>query len=621
MKYLLLSLFLFLNLAFAFDSVTVSDKIITLHKYGYFTTEKELTPLEALKYTNENRLSQLPKKAKSFGFDSNTYWFRFDVSTPSHDEKILAVKNLVASSCELFVFENKKLIRHDVNGYNISPDKRPIDSFALRFKLEVEKTNIVYLVKINSSNPHYTAFEFGKTSQVNKGWGILNFITSVVFGISMIIIFYSLAIFVILKDRTFLYYSIYIGGLFMLDMAVLGFIPIIYPPLESIKLGLFVGLFLQIEQIGLVLFTINFLRLDKNYSKLKKQLLYFLYFSIFTALLVPMGHGLEKITVVSIYALQLFLLYIGFKTYLNGYKPSLFYLLATGVAMVSFFCFMIMNQGGGIPYTIWTYNLVSFALIWDILFLSFAIAHRIRLLQEENTKNERLVIMESRQKVIGELTGNIAHQWRQPLNTLGAIIANVEAKIKYDHLSEKELIESCQLSTSVLQHLSETINTLQDFFVDQTEKKENFDLNELIKSLISFLNDLSANHHIRIDFNFQKPLFIHSNRNLLSQVIMNILLNAKDILIKRNGNKNRFITITTSVEDEKVVITLNDNGGGITIEPIEKIFELFISSKTDGSGIGLYLSKNIIEKLGGILNASNTSEGAKFLIELPISNN
>jgi signal transduction histidine kinase len=221
--------------------------------------------------------------------------------------------------------------------------------------------------------------------------------------------------------------------------------------------------------------------------------------------------------------------------------------------------------------------------------------------------------------VIGELTGNIAHQWRQPLNALGAIIANVEAKITYDHLSNEELMKSCQLSTSVLKHLSGTINTLQDFFVDQSETKEDFDINEQLTLLIQFLHDSMANQHITINFTPQKTLFIHGNKNLLSQVIMNILLNAKDILIERTTEKDKFISITTKVEDNKIIITITDNGGGIKIKPIEKIFELFVSNKTNGSGIGLYLSKNIVEKLGGTLNVSNTHEGAQFTLSLPIS--
>lgn len=617
MKYLLLSLFLLANLAFAFDSVSVSDKSITLHKYGYFTTDRELSPLEALQYTNTHTLLHLPKQAKSFGFDKHTYWFAFDVSTKGEEHYVLGVKDLVASSCEVFVFDNEKLITHEISGYNIPVEKRDIPSLALRFKLEKNRSHLTYLVKISSNNPHYTAFEFGKRESVDTGWNTLVFITTAAFAISAVMIFYNLALFFAIRDTTYLYYCLYIGSYAAFDISALGFLPILSPFFISIEPGIPVGVFLQTMYIGLTLFTIKFLQLDKNDPKLKKQLLYVLYFMLVATLLVPIGHGLEKIAVFSMATLAFFLLYSVIKTYLKGYKPALFYLIATGVAIIFNMLFMNMNQGGGIPYTIWTFNFVSFGLMWDIFFLSFAIAHRIRLLQEENLKNERLALMKSRQKVIGELTGNIAHQWRQPLNTLGAIIANVEGKIKYAHLSNEELIESCRLSTSVIQHLSGTINTLQDFFVDQTDEKENFDLNDHLVSLIHFLEDSMAHQKITIDFTPQKTLFILSNKNLLSQVLMNILLNAKDILLEKK-EADKYITLASSLKDEKIIITIEDNGGGIKIDPIEKIFELFISGKTGGSGIGLYMSKNIIEKLGGTISASNTYDGAKFTIVLPI---
>jgi len=98
---------------------------------------------------------------------------------------------------------------------------------------------------------------------------------------------------------------------------------------------------------------------------------------------------------------------------------------------------------------------------------------------------------------------------------------------------------------------------------------------------------------------------------------MNILLNAKDALIANNQSKEKVITITTSTQDDMAIITVSDNGGGVKIEPIERIFEPFVSGKTGGSGIGLYLSKSIVEKIGGMLTAENTGGGARFILVLP----
>lgn len=611
MKYLFLTLIFCVSFAFGFESVEVSDKDIALHQYGYFTTDKELSPLEALKYTNENRLSELPKKAKSFGFDSNTYWFRFDISTVSDKHFVVDVKNLVANSCELFVFEDKKLIRHDISGYEVVLKKRPFDSINLKFKLEENKPNITYLVKISSTNPHYVAFAFGKKEEVDKAWDILLFTTIVTFAITIVMIFYNLALFFAIKDTAYLYYSLYIGSYFAFNISALGFLPLLSPLFTSIELRVPVGLFLQTMYIGLTFFSIKFLQLDKNDPKLKKQLLYTLYFMLFATLLVPINKGLELIAVFSMALLAFFLLYSVVKTYIKGYKPAFFYLIATGVAILCNMLFMNMNQGGGVPYTIWTFNLVSFGLLWDIFFLSFAIAYRIRLLHEENIKNERLTMMKFREKTLGELSANIAHQWRLPLAELGSISANVEAKLKYSEVTKEELLEQISLSTTILKNLSETVNTFGKFFQNQ-KSNERFSVQDEVQRCIDFVRDAMHQNDIEILFSEKIDVSLEGNANEFAQVILNIMLNAKDILIEKEI-KNRYIIIEMKQHKDGFTILISDNGGGVKIKPIESIFESYVTDKHSGTGIGLFIAKTIFEqKLRGKIEVHNDKNGAVF---------
>ena len=613
MKYLFLSLFLFVNLAFGFDSVKVSDKGITLNKYGYFTTKQKLSPLEALKYTNSHTLLQLPKQAKNFGFDNHTYWFAFDVSTTGEEDYVIAIKNPVASSCELFVFDNGKMLRHDISGYHVPIEKRAIHSLPLRFKLEENRSHITYLVKIDSKNPYYTAFEFGKKETVDKGYYILVFITIAAFSISIIMIFYNLALYFAIRDTTYLYYCFYIGSYFMFDISALGFLPILSPFFTSIALSIPIVIFLQATHIGLTLFTIKFLGLDKNNPKLKKQLLYILYFMLFSALLIPIHNGIEFVAIFSIAVLMFFLLYSAAKTYIKGYKPALFYLIATGVAIIFNMLFMNMSQNGGVPYNLWTFNFMSFGLIWDTFFLSFAIAYRIRLLQEENLKNERLAMMKFRETTIGELSGNIAHQWRQPLAELGSINANVEASLKYGKIQKEELLEQISLSTTILRHLSETVNTFSKFFQNQ-KINEKFSVQSEIQRCINFVADSMQDNNIEIIFNEKTDVFLTGHANEFAQVILNILLNAKDVLIMREV-QNRYIKIEMRQDGDDFTILISDNGGGIKIKPIKSIFESYVTDKQNGTGIGLFLAKTILmQKFNAKIEAYNNKNQGIFKI-------
>lgn len=616
MKYIVLCLMLYVNLAFSFESIEISNQNITLNSHGYFKTSHELSPFEALAYTQEESLLQLPKNAKSFGFDSDTYWFLFDISTMSYEHKILAVKNLVASSCELFVFENKTLIRHEVSGYYVDIDQRPIESIGLRFALEKDKPNIRYLVKINSKNPHYVAFEFGTQKTVDKELNRLIFIMTAAFAICAVMIFYNLALFFAIKDTMYLYYCLYIGSYFAFDISALGFLPALSPFFASLELRILVGVSLQTMYLGLTLFTIKFLQLEKNDPRLRKQLLYTLYFMLVSTSLLPLEKGLEPIAVFSMATLAFFLLYAVAKTYLKGYKPASFYLIATGVAIIFNMLFMNMNQNGGVPYNLWTFMLIAFGLIWDILFLSFAIAYRIRLIHEENLKNERLLILQSRQKSIGELTGNIAHQWRQPLAKMGAILSMLEAKLRYESIQKINILEAIIQSNAILQYLSQTVNTFESLFQNQITT-DAFDVKEQMLKCVDFLENSLTHNEIKINVTHTCAPMIKGDGKQFFQALLNIMLNAKDVIIANNIS-NGMISITLFEDTKNWMLSVSDNGGGIKIEPIYEIFDVYTSDKEHGTGMGLFITKSIIEnKLSGKLTVQNEKGGALFTICFP----
>lgn len=616
MKYLFLSLFLFLNFVFAFDSIEVLNPKITVHKSGYFKTDANLSSYEAYRIIQNGNITELPKQAKSFGFDHDTYWFFFEISNNSDENMYLDSKNFVAGYQELFVYASNKLISLQKNGYFIPIEKREVQTFPIRFELKNSTEKLIYLLKISSKSPLYTAFTFGNIIEVDRYWMLLYFLMIFASAISFGFIIYNLFLYFMTKDQAYLFYCVYIMGFLGLNIVGLGYVPII-PFLDVRHAHIYFTIAVFLKLAGLTFFMIYFLKLKERHNKLKLFLYFFLTFHSIFAILYLLGIA-KPLFVLSVQLFMLVSIFIGIKSYISGFKPALYYLIATGVSNILFISFSLMTQGEGINFNMWSMNLSNFAIVWDLIMLSFALAYRIRILQEENTRTERLLFIKSRQKVIGELTGNIAHQWRQPLNTLGAIFSKVEAKLKYDSISQEELLQSCSLSSSILKNLSNTIETLQDFFVNQTIEKEQFDVNEQIHTILNFLQDTMNNQQIYILFNPTKTLVINSERNLLSQVVMNILLNAKNILIERNNDQDKSIIISTTLYKNTAILTIQDNGGGIKINPINKIFEPFVSTRSKGSGIGLYMAKNIIEKLGGTLSAINTPKGAKFTIALPI---
>lgn len=614
MKFILLTLFLFLNISFAFESVEVLNQDITIHRSGYFKTSKDLTPLQAYEIAKES-LNEMPKQAKSFGFDNNTYWFIFEITTTQNDSNFfLDVKDPLVQSCILYVFQDNQLISSEKSGYMTPLKNRPINQFPIRFELTNNTLKTTYLIKTVSQFPIYASYAFGEQHELDNVFNPIYIIFILSCGIFLTMFFYNIFLYFVIKDKAYIFYCLYIIGYFMITLLAQGYITLVSDSLV-IYTPLLLALFLQIKFIGLVFFTIYFLNLTKTFLLLEKNIRYLLYANIIASLTVPFATEVQILSIIFMNALYITLIYAGFKSYFSGFKPALYYLIATGIALVSSIAYSFMNQGIFFSFNIWTINLMTFGLIWDMILLSLALAYRIKVLQEENIKKEQLLMIKSRQNSISELSGNIAHQWRHPLSELGAIMANLEAKLKYSAISDQEILKSIFISSKILKNLSETVNTFQGFF--QNKKDDTlFNVDNELKNIIDFIKDSMDNNSIEIRYLCDdKEVFLNGNSNEFSQVILNIVLNAKDILIEKNI-QNPFILINLQRYEGGFKITIGDNGGGIKIKPIESIFDSYVTDKQNGTGIGLFIVKTIItQKFNGEIEAYNDKDGAIFEIK------
>ncbi len=168
---------------------------------------------------------------------------------------------------------------------------------------------------------------------------------------------------------------------------------------------------------------------------------------------------------------------------------------------------------------------------------------------------------------------------------------------------------------TILEKMSQTIVDFQNFF-SPTKQKERFCIADSIKQTLPILEGSLERAGIEVKLDLQSGLFVYGYPNEFSQVILNILSNAKDALLHTNAP--RHIWIKAFEKNKMVYIHIKDNGGGIPHDIIDKIFEPYFSSKSKGTGLGLYMSKMIIEQsMGGVLEAMNEGDGAKFVIKLP----
>jgi C4-dicarboxylate-specific signal transduction histidine kinase len=236
---------------------------------------------------------------------------------------------------------------------------------------------------------------------------------------------------------------------------------------------------------------------------------------------------------------------------------------------------------------------------------------------QELRYKEQMLLQQNRLAAMGEMINNIAHQWRQPLNILGLSVQQM--RMFYDNglFSQEYLHESVNKSMDLINHMSRTIDDFRDFFKPDKEKS-GFTIHDMVTRAISLVEDSFRNSHINIEIDVQANPSITGFPNEYSQVLLNILVNAKDVLLERRPD-NAKVTVTLTEEGCRAVVIVADNAGGIAEEIIDKIFEPYFTTKgpNRGTGIGLFMSKIIIEKnMDGRLSVRNSAEGAEFRIEV-----
>jgi len=232
-------------------------------------------------------------------------------------------------------------------------------------------------------------------------------------------------------------------------------------------------------------------------------------------------------------------------------------------------------------------------------------------------KQEHILIQQNRHAAMGEMIGNIAHQWRQPLNTLGLLTQRLGFFYDSPSFNKEFLDSSIAKSMEIIQYMSRTIDDFRDFFSTEREKSV-FNVDEAISRALSLVEASFKDRNIHIEREIEQQLEIFGFPNEYSQVLLNILINAKDAFIENSIEIPR-IVIRACNERGAVVVTLSDNAGGIPEEIIDRIFDPYFTTKgpQQGTGVGLFMSKVIIEnKMGGQLSVQNTEDGAAFRIKV-----
>ena len=240
---------------------------------------------------------------------------------------------------------------------------------------------------------------------------------------------------------------------------------------------------------------------------------------------------------------------------------------------------------------------------------------------QKNRQKDALMLHQAKLAALGELIGNIAHQWRQPLNIISMLCQKISRHHKNGTLTDEIMAQSLADALQTIQHMSQTIDDFRGQ-VEPNREKVTYILEDTLKSTINLLEKSFALSGVRIEADISAQIRLYGFPEDIKQVVLNLLNNAKDAILS-HGIAEGVIRVDASItDDNRLRLNVCDNGGGIEEEVIDKIFEPYFTTKhkAQGTGIGLYMSRRIVEeRLGGTIGASNTPGGACLTLDLPIT--
>ncbi len=248
--------------------------------------------------------------------------------------------------------------------------------------------------------------------------------------------------------------------------------------------------------------------------------------------------------------------------------------------------------------------------------LNRVLEQRVQAAVADLRQRDQMLLVQNRQAAMGEMIGNIAHQWRQPLNTLSMLLINLGDAHRFGDLTAEKLKRALKKGDLVIQKMSSTINDFRNFFRPDKERVA-FSALKQIRGAIAIVEAGFEAEDLRIVLEAPEDVTLAGFPNEFSQVLLNLLGNARQA-IQDGQPRPGSVLLRLRREAGCGVLTVRDTGHGVPDELLERIFEPFFSTRANGTGIGLYLSRQIIEQnMAGRISARNLDGVTEFCVRVP----
>ena len=598
----------------------------------------------SLEEVQGKEFTRVEESVASFGFTTSSYWFKIMIT--SKDDALahkwwLDVAYPLLDKIDLYICdEDNTLVNLKKSGKSRPYSEREVEDRHFLFQLDVTKNKILYL-RVDTQSSMQVPLSIQSSESLFSSEQYTLVLSGIYYGIFILIFFYNLISLIYTRNRQYFLYLIFISsfGVYQLFLDGLG-IRFIWSELQwMINHGN--GTLMGIMLLTIIIFSRDFLKTKVYLPILDKILVVIALISVVIIVLAtfrPYGDLILWIAGISV-ILPPLLLTMGILVYRKKFYPARFYVVGWGCFLVGSALFA-MNKFAWIEgFTFLSYaQQIGSAL--EMIFLSWALAdlHKQReheyleklsrlnnLLQDKVNESlsqirqhDQVLIEKSRLAAMGEMIEQIAHQWRQPLNTLALLNQNLYFKVQLGTMHKDDCVETHDKINGQLQYMSKTIDDFRNFSQPNKER-ENFAVEEVIESALNLSEGSLKYAKIKSHTFTKEEHFIFGMRHEMMQVFMNLIKNVQDVVVEKKVQE-AWLKFFVKDKDDSIEITIEDNAGGIDKNMIDKIFEPYFSTKKkiQSSGIGLYMSKEIIEKsMSGPISVTNGEYGAVFKIVLP----
>ena len=548
------------------------------------------------------------------------FWMKVKVKNQDKIEKklfFMSKRNYVYFM-EYYVVNQNKTIEHIQFENQLADKGSSYNGLHRIFPLILKKNEEVEIFfKIQSFNVGLVSFNLVTRDYMTIFYQDYSFFKGIYFGIMIIMMLYNLVLYLFFKFFSYLYYVLYVAFFSLYSISYSGYLHH-YTNLTTASIDtllsigyvgflIFIGsfakeLFFSGKDDGLVIRWIKYIQIYLLMMLVFKIIFIyknsFLYIELFTTL--------QNSILPFYYMLILYFLYEVSRKSNNNL--ALWYFISWSViGMIGFLQLAafhnILSMENGFDH------LFEGSMAIETLLFSILLSLRIKDIKREKEEKEKLLIQQNKLASMGEMIVSIAHQWRQPLAEINGVVMNLDLDYQNKKLDNDRLQAHLLDIENTTQHLSSTMNDFMDFFNHKKEVNY-FSIFELFEHAIKLVQ-MSSREKVEIVYNMQSDIEMFGYRSELIQVLLISINNSMDAFITSKTKKPK-IELSAIRKEDYVYFTLEDNGGGIPDNILDKIYEPYFTSKpkTQGTGLGLYIMKIIIEKsMLGELSLENSEEG------------